>query len=289
MASSVDLEALSETDVSVAIPKESLVAALQTPPFVYVPGTFNTRDIGTITTSSTSPKGGIRLGYVFRSGGFLSSSPLGEDGKAVLTQKLGIKRIFDLRSVGEHAGQPDPEIDGVENSWTPAEELEAVVALADFVEGGGEIGYEKMYLDVLSTYKRSIKGLLEHVRDRPDEPFLFHCTAGRDRTGVVAGLLMALAGADNDAIKLDYMLSRIGTEPAREQLLAFAMKGSGATGIDTPGFKNLCSLRESFWDAFVDAVERDYNGFEKYVTHTLRFGEDELATIKKNLAVGGAP
>ena len=52
--------------------------------------------------------------------------------------------------------------------------------------------------------------------------------AGRDRTGVLAGLLLTLAGAAPDVVMLDYMLSRIGYEPMRAQLLDFAMAGSAA-------------------------------------------------------------
>ena len=100
---------------------------------------------------------------------------------------------------------------------------------------------------------------------------------------MVAGLLLALAGADADTIRLDFMLSRIGTEPAREQLLAFAMRGAGVDSADAPGFYNLCSLKEACWDAFGRAVERDYGGWDGYVTGALEFSEADLATIKKNL------
>jgi protein tyrosine/serine phosphatase len=108
-------------------------------------------------------------------------------------------------------------------------------------------------------------------------------TAGRDRTGVLSGLLLSLAGTPPDLVELDFMLSRIGTEPAREQLLAFALKGSGAESVDAPGFYNLCSLKVQCWRAFVKGVEREYGGWEGYVTKQLGFSPAELETIKRNL------
>ncbi|KAK3360071.1 protein-tyrosine phosphatase-like protein [Lasiosphaeria hispida] len=270
---------LALTDVTTPILKDHLLAALSSPPFLHVPGTFNTRDLGLLPTATGRPAA-IRPGFVFRSGGFPGGAfPDGGDG----IRALGVKRIFDLRSVQEHAQQPDPEVDGVDLVWLASGEKEAVVGVGDFVEGEGEKGYVVMYLDVLKVYREHITRVLEHVRDRPGEGFLFHCTAGRDRTGVVAGLLLALAGADRDTIVLDFLLSRIGTEPAREHLLAFALKGSGAESVDTPGFYNLCQLRESCWDAFVRAVQRDYGGWDSYVTGTLGFSDEDLATIKRNL------
>ena len=168
------LRALSEIDVTQPLPSDQLMAALTAPPFVYVPGTFNTRDIGLVpTTSGATPA--IRPGFVYRSGAL---NQLSDDGKAVLQAKLGVKKVFDLRSVMEHQGQPDPEIEGIENIWTPSSEFDAIVNLQDFIEGEGEKGYEVMYMDVLRVYKGNFQRVLEHVRDQPDEPFLFHCTGG---------------------------------------------------------------------------------------------------------------
>lgn len=107
--------------------------------------------------------------------------------------------------------------------------------------------------------------------------------AGRDRTGVVAGLLLTLAGASEELIVFDYMLSRIGIEPAREKLLESLTKGLMNVDINAPGFRNLANLRASCWEAFVKAVEAEYGGFEGYITGFLGFTEEELAKIKSNL------
>lgn len=137
-------------------------------------------------------------------------------------------------------------------------------------------------------------------------------TAGRDRTGVLAGLLESLAGYDPEVIQADFLLTRIGYEPARERLLQFALRGAGVIqdlagdgdggdddsdgaadgfgGVDlsplyeVPGFYNLASLRASSWDAFVEAVRERWGGFEGYAGEVLGFSEEDLARIKRNLA-----
>lgn len=108
-------------------------------------------------------------------------------------------------------------------------------------------------------------------------------TAGRDRTGVISGLLLTLAGASPDVVSLDYLLSRIGTEPARKALLQVVLASTKAESIEQPGFQNLCELREESWNAFVKGVERDFGGFDKFVTGKLGFSEDDLVKIKANL------
>ena len=92
-----------------------------------------------------------------------------------------------------------------------------------------------MYLGFLETHKASYKSVIEHTRDHPDKPFLFHCTgvslvpaqsppslvtnlssAGKDRTGTLALLILHVAGVSMDAINLDYTLTRVGIEPIRD-------------------------------------------------------------------------
>jgi len=102
---------------------------------------------------------------------------------------------------------------------------------------------------------------------------------------VLAGLLLTLAGADPDTIGLDFILSRVGTEPAREQLVAFAKKGAGVESDDAPGFHNLCNLKTACWNAFLDGVNREFGGFEGFITKELGLTEQDLLTIKANLTV----
>ncbi|KAI0187148.1 protein-tyrosine phosphatase-like protein [Astrocystis sublimbata] len=273
-ATTADLAQLANTDVKNALAPEVYGPVISSPPFVFLDGTFNTRDLGLV---SNSP---LRANYAFRSGAL---GGLTDNGKAVLTGKLGVKRIFDLRSPEERGSMPDPAIEGVENTWIQSNKPDAKPDLNQFVAGDGEAGYEDMYLDVVEAYADSWKAILEHVRDHPQDPFLVHCTAGRDRTGVFGGLLLTLAGASEDAIASDWQLSRIGTEPVREMLINFAKRGTDASGDDQPGFYNLVSLKKSCWLAFVKGLGKQYGGFEEFVTGRLGFSQQDIAKIKKNL------
>lgn len=166
-AAAADLRKLAETDVSKEIPKEHYGPVLFSPPFVYVDGTFNSRDLGLV------PESPLRAGFVYRSGAL---HHLTDNGKAVLGGKLGIKRIFDLRSPEERERAPEPTLDGVEHTWIPSARPDEQPDLKWFVSGGGEEGYRRMYLDAIEVYQESWKEILQHVRDRSDEPFLIHCT-----------------------------------------------------------------------------------------------------------------
>jgi hypothetical protein len=183
MSSAVDLRILAETDVTQPLSAETIQTVLRRPPFVYVSGTFNTRDVGLVPTASGQPSE-LRPGFVYRSGGL---NRLTDDGKSLLAQKLGIKKIFDLRSVEERTNSPDPDVPGAENVWLASAERDGSVNLADFVDGLGEKGYVRMYLDVLDLYQPNFTAVLEHIRDHPGEPFMFHCTGEFSPNGCLYG------------------------------------------------------------------------------------------------------
>lgn len=151
-----DLLTLSLTDAFTPLPPPLLLSAVSHPPFLPLPGSFNTRDLGLLPSSRLKPH------LFYRSG---SLAGLTAEGKRVLRDELGVRTVYDLRSVTEHEAQPDPEVDGVQVRWEGSEEGQATVELAGFVEGEGEVGAEGMYLGVLGMYKGGLRGLLRGVME----------------------------------------------------------------------------------------------------------------------------
>lgn len=285
-----ELEALSATDVRSPIPDEDLLTAISSAPFVPSRTIVNLRDLGALnlvpgaTSSSSSASDArvpLRAGRVFRSGTLQLAKA---DPEALAWLGANVRRIFDVRSPPERQLAPEVEVAGVETTWFDSSEQDGRPDLLSFAEGNGEKGVQKEYLKVLAIYQPTFRAVLEHVRDRPEDPFLFHCSAGRDRTGVLAGLILAVAGAAPEVIRFDYMLSRIGTEPAREMLLQYARLGTGVTEDEAPGFHNLCRLRPGGWDAFIEGLTSVYGGWDGYVTGALGFSDEDLATMRRNLS-----
>jgi len=66
-------------------------------------------------------------------------------------------------------------------------------------------------------------------------------------------------------------------------LIAFAKHGTDASDQHQLGFYNLINLKKTCWRAFVKGLEREYGGFEKFVTNKLGFSADDIAKIRKNL------
>ncbi|KAF4334511.1 tyrosine phosphatase [Fusarium beomiforme] len=261
-ATAARLLELAETDIRTPIPEDSVKAALSSPPFVDVSGTFNTRDLGKV------PGSPLRTTYAYRSAGLDS---LDKSGMATLVTTLGVKRVFDLRSEDERAKAPDPEITGIENVWLPNLSYDTAWDVSEFCVGAGEEGYRKTYMSLLEAHGPIFKLILHHA-----------LKVGRDRTGVIAAVLLSLAGANRDTIALDYLLTRVGSEPVRKSLIGHVVDSLG-TDLDTPGVHNLCSLRRTSWDAFMYDLQVKFGGVEGYIINKLDLTPEDVETIKKNL------
>ncbi|GES56964.1 tyrosine phosphatase [Aspergillus terreus] len=270
----LDLVNLAERDLFDPIPEDTLDQALTTPPFISVPGTFNVRDLGRFGAPY------IRPGRVYRSG---TLAYLTEDGKKQLHADMGVRLILDLRAVGERASMPAPDIPGVKVAWIPSEGAQQPLDLKDFVgEKGGERGYTKMYLEILDVYAPSYRYALEHIRDEADSNsgILFHCSAGKDRTGVLAALLMGLAGAPDAAIAAEYSLTRIGMEPQKELLSRIFLKSKPDWKVGAPGFSEFVNVKASYMLEFLDALRARYGSIEGYVTSRLGLSNEDVDKIK---------
>ncbi|BEI96369.1 hypothetical protein CcaverHIS631_0113180 [Cutaneotrichosporon cavernicola] len=265
------IEALTDTNIHDTIPSAELAAALASTPFIQA-GLLNLRDLGQVPSSA------IRPGLIYRSG------KLQDDAPTHTWISEHVKSVFDLRGEAEVRHSPDPVVDGVANVWFPPERKPDRLDPTRFIEGDGSKEWARQYLAVLELYRPGIRAVLEHVRDKPGQPLLFHCTAGRDRTGVVAGILHSLAGTPEENIVYDYMLTRVGLEPGRAELEAQLLAHSKTEDVrNEPGWHNLASLRPTSWHAFAERVQEAHGGFEGYVTRYLGFSQDDVETIKRNL------
>lgn len=86
--------------------------------------------------------------------------------------------MFDLRLRAEREAAPDPIVPGVESVWYDVEHGYEMPGLDEYASDGGRAAWEKEHLNYALAYRPVIRAVLEHVRDRPGEPILFHCTGG---------------------------------------------------------------------------------------------------------------
>ena len=156
------------------------------PRFMKIDGIYNVRDLGgySISNGKTTVQG-----LLYRGGSLtpadVYSHNLTDNGKAYMSETLGIKTEIDFRS--------PTETDGVMESVIPGAKL-------TYVTLGG-------YSDAFNRYAPAYKEAFSILANKKNYPIYMHCTGGADRTGTVSFLLNALLGVSELECIQDYELT----------------------------------------------------------------------------------
>ena len=223
-------------------------------------GTQNTRELGGYVTKD---------GKITKYKTFIRSSSLynltKEDIKFLLN--YGIKVVLDLRSTEETKEKPSKlkDITGIKYFNVPlsVDDMQA------------EITKENGYFDMIQGYikrlenKNAIKVIFNIIADNDEGALLFNCTAGKDRTGIVAMLLLGLCNVQLKDIVANYQISHtyMGEDPDFRQ--AFNITKS-----------RVFLSKPEFIDATIEYVIDEYSSFENYLL-SCGIDKQRLLNIKK--------
>ncbi|KAN0140336.1 tyrosine-protein phosphatase [Lactarius tabidus] len=253
-------------------------------PFVTVDGVYNVRDLGRIPTTDGHV---TRSSFMVRSGELSRATQLGVE----QLRALGVTTIFDLRSDTEIAkyDAATPKIEGITVLHAPVFKIEdyspeRMAQRFQLYASGKTEAFMQLYSEILDAGGPAFGSILRHVRDSPNDGFLFHCTAGKDRTGIAAALLLLLAGVSNDAISADYALTRIGREPMRPIVLS-RLAREPIFASDPTAAHNMLSSREETMQAFIKMLDERYGGVKEYVRRMCGLTDQDISTIRQNLLV----
>ena len=255
-------------------------------PFISVPEVHNFRSIGSYSIPSN---GCTRSDLIFRSAELSSITPAG----IIALQSLGISTIYDLRSQAErrHAKALDiPGVDRIVLPVFPDAELTPAVLAERMVRDYGDAtddgcaGFARSYADILDAGSKNgaCRRLFEHVRDRPSSPFLVHCTAGKDRTGVVCALALSLAGVEDSAVAEEYALTEIGLSTWMPRMVALMMK-IPAFEQDEERVRRALGSRKEYMLRTLKELRENWGSIDGYFEKALEFAVEDIDKIRQNL------
>jgi len=181
---------------------------------------YNVRDLGGYATSDG---GYTRWGAFVRADNMSRLTPTGQS--ALI--EYGVRTIIDLRRAFELTIDRNPFATPSEHTreltylnlplglHADREGIQAVQAAGE----GDDASLSALYCQVLDHYWRGIAGIMAAIAEA-EGAVLFHCHAGKDRTGLVAALLLALAGVPHVTIAEDYAFSQVCLQPIFDHRLS---------------------------------------------------------------------
>lgn len=205
----------------------------------------------------------MRRGRLFRSDHLGDLKP--EEAQGL--RALGITRVLDLRGATERAGAvcalPEVQVHSL------AIEPTVMQVLCGLMEAGQTL----TAAIALAQMKETYRGFVHHNTHRfaelfghlleSGEPLVFHCTAGKDRTGFAAALILLALGVPESGVLHDYLLTNDRVQPPV----------SGCFGLPPEVASVLWRVQPEFLEAAFEAVNAEYGSVETYLRSGIGLAE----------------
>jgi protein-tyrosine phosphatase len=233
-------------------------------------GASNFRDVGGYPTAGGQR---VKRGHVFRSDHLASLS----EADVARLKVLGVRHSLDFRGTAECATTPYA-IDGLERVALTIEPT-VIARMQALVAQGVVPTTEETVALMCETYRDFVNRnadtygkFMKHLLEQPT-PQVFHCTAGKDRTGFAAALLLSALGVDRPTIEHDYLLTnQLYKRDAR-------LEGQGHPHV----MKVLWQVQPEFLQAAFDAVDTQHGGMKDYLQGAIGLSPQELAELRRLL------
>jgi protein tyrosine/serine phosphatase len=170
-------------------------------------GAYNVRDLGGLPTLDGRM---VRTGRLFRGDSLDGCSARDVE---LLRDRVGIRRTIDMRHKIREHGPLGPSVARLPIPL--GQQLQIFDAVVSDLSNNGVI---TLYLEYLTAARMQTSLIIRTIAAHCHEPLLFHCTSGKDRTGVVAALIQLLLGVAEELVVEDYALTDARMPPIVEGL-----------------------------------------------------------------------
>ena len=252
-------------------------------------GIYNFRDLGGYPTEDGSR---VKWGVLYRSGTLHGAS----DADLEYLQQLGLHALVDFRSSAEKEAEPDhlpeqhdfsvveiPTLDGGENSV--AREIMARVENGDFSDFDPQEFMLEANRHFASNFTPQYREFLQVVTAAEGRPVLWHCSAGKDRAGFAAAILLRILGVPQDVVVRDYALSKQYSLAARRNQLLLLRLFKGKEAADK--LTVIMGVEPEWLEAGFAEIDIQYGSFENYVREGLGLSNEDVAGLRSALLEQG--
>ncbi|MFZ5819063.1 MAG: tyrosine-protein phosphatase [Chloroflexota bacterium] len=242
-------------------------------------GAKNFRDLGGYQAADGRT---VRWKALYRSDGLHKLT--GADLKMLET--LSLARVIDFRAPHEKEQEPDrlpadadirrveiPILDSSTKVWHDSRE--------EFEKNLGSITPSNFMLEtnieLATKFTPEMRQFAHEILSANGQPVLFHCAAGKDRTGFAAALLLRILGVPQEAAMEDYLLSNRYFLAAHRWKLSLYRLLKGKRFISA--VMDFMEARPAYLSAAFQALEREHGSFENYLRDGLRLSRQDIGRL----------
>lgn len=237
-------------------------------------GIENFRDMGGLVRED---------GASLRDGVLLRCGHLGRatDGDLARLESMGVCAVIDLRDVSEREREPDRAVAGAENRHLPAvADLGALfgIPISQITAAQAHEEFQTLYryLAQSEESKNAYAEFFACLLRAAGRPVVFHCTQGKDRTGVGAALLLTALGFDRSAVVEEYMLTNRAMARRMD-----ALRARETTESEVALAKEIFLVFRENITLYFQCLEEAYGSTQDYLKKALGHGPAEIAALEK--------
>ena len=243
-------------------------------------GARNFRDLGGYAAADGRT---VRWGMLYRSDNLHKLT----DADLNRLSALSLALIVDFRAVAETTREPDrlpvnapirhvkiPINDASTSIWY--EMHDDFVKHLDSVNPGEYL--TKTNIELVTRFTPEIRQFMQEVLAAHGNPLLFHCAAGKDRTGFASALLLRLLGVPQATVIEDYLLTNhFLADSLRWSMFLLRFKKGKRFADVVSGFMR---VQPAYLQAAFDTIDREYGSFDAYLHSTLGLTEKDIEHLR---------
>ncbi|WP_376740869.1 tyrosine-protein phosphatase [Listeria booriae] len=247
-------------------------------------GCFNFRDLGGYVNTAGKT---VKWGKLYRSSLLTNITEKDKD----TLEKLGVSWICDLRSTSEIAAKPTPALAHIKNRHIPigTAKNESTESQKIDIPDDHRV-YEPLMGESYRVFAQSKDGFREIFNDiieKEEVPFLFHCTAGKDRTGVLGALLLKLLDIPENTILADYELTNQYADNILGEMQGLVNAFSNSEKkIDLENFRPMAEARPAYLEIAFDEMQKEYGSVDAYLEKGIGITPSEKAKFQTMMLEG---
>lgn len=204
----------------------------------------------------------------------------------------GVVTVVDFRSPEEEEKEPDKAIPGATNLFMPVfstDETESTIAPTQLFQKL-EQGFtaEKQMVEVYEhfveadsarqTYRKFFETILSN--EDPAKSVLFHCTAGKDRTGFGAAMFLAALGVPQEEIYKNYLETNVYMAAKTDTMIKQAID-NGAPELLVAGIRQLMAADKQYLDASFASIAENFGDVTNFLQEGLQLSQGDLNLLEE--------
>lgn len=239
---------------------------------VILQGTSNFRDLGGYPTQEGKT---VVWGKIYRSADISKLT----DADLQTLQSLSLKTVCDFRGPDEVKNGTDRLPQNVQYINLPAgsENVRLGQMAAMMNPTANRDSLMGITYQNLAPFKARYKPVFDQLLAQEEGSLMFHCTAGKDRTGIGSALILSALGVSKEYIIADYQATDVYWASSRERMKEMMIK----QGIPEDRLKSMLAANPAYLQKTFEVIEKQYGSMASYLEKEMELTPDKLATLRK--------